>query len=151
MLWYLVIFLGTIFEGELVLVLAGFAVYRQQLDLPGVVIAAALGAFAGDLLFFELGRVRGQALFQRYRWLGRRADTLAKMLARFPLVAIFLLRFQIGMRMIGNFSMGCSGLLHARYLPLNLIACVLWSGLLSWLCLIFARIMVPLWSSLLGG
>jgi hypothetical protein len=47
---YAAAFLGPLFEGETVLLLAGYAAHRGYLDFAG------LGAVTGDQFFFWLGR-----------------------------------------------------------------------------------------------
>ena len=41
---YLAVFFGTLFEGEIILVAAGFAAQRGLLALPGVIAIAIVGA-----------------------------------------------------------------------------------------------------------
>jgi len=55
---YLAVFVGTILEGDTVLMLAGFAAHRGYLSLPLVLGAAALGGFLGDQFWYWLGRTR---------------------------------------------------------------------------------------------
>ena len=53
---YFALFLGTFFEGETILVLAGFLAFRGYMDLKLVMIVAFLGSYAGDQLWYFLGR-----------------------------------------------------------------------------------------------
>lgn len=52
---YWAILVGTLLEGETILLLGGFAAYQGYLALPWVILAAFIGAFCGDQLFFFLG------------------------------------------------------------------------------------------------
>ena len=56
---YLAVFIGTLLEGETILVAAGFAAYRGLLDLPSVVLVAIVGGTLGDQTAFQLGRWKG--------------------------------------------------------------------------------------------
>lgn len=46
------VFAGTLFEGETVLLLAGYAAHRGYLDFSAVVAVAIVGAVAGDQFWF---------------------------------------------------------------------------------------------------
>ena len=52
---YVAVTIGTFFEGETILVIAGFAAHQGYMKLPGVIIAAFIGTVFGDQLFFYLG------------------------------------------------------------------------------------------------
>ena len=66
---YFALFLGTFFEGETILVLAGFLAFRGYMDLKLVMIVAFLGSYAGDQLWYFLGRKHGRKLLARKpRW-----------------------------------------------------------------------------------
>jgi membrane protein DedA with SNARE-associated domain len=60
---YPALLVGTFFEGETFLVLAGFAAHQGYLDIPWVILAAFIGTLTGDQVFFYLGR-RHSALVQ---------------------------------------------------------------------------------------
>ena len=151
MLWYVLILLGTIVEGEFVLLLAAYFAVQGHLAPNTVAAFAAIGAFVGDLTFFELGRHKGDAFFQKRPGLAKRAAKISRLLTRWPLISVFLLRFQIGMRSLGNFAMGSGKMNRNHYLLLAPPACLLWAWCLSWLCFYFMTLMVPIWSTILGG
>ena len=62
---YLAVFVGSLLEGETVLVLAGFAAHQGYLSLPLVLAVAFVGGTLGDQIFFWLGRAWGQSLLDR--------------------------------------------------------------------------------------
>ena len=63
---YWAILVGTFFEGETILILAGFAARRGYLSLPWVIAAAVAGTICGDQLFFFLGRWRAAVTLQKH-------------------------------------------------------------------------------------
>ena len=66
---YFALFLGTFFEGETILVLAGFLAFRGYMDINLVVVVAFFGSYAGDQLWYFLGRKHGRKLLARKpRW-----------------------------------------------------------------------------------
>lgn len=147
MIWYPLIFFGVFFEGEFTLVLAGFGVVSLGLWMPGVALIAAVAGFLGDWFFYELGRSRGEVVQRRWPKLVRRGMRLTQLFSKFPSLFLFILRFQIGMRMVGNFSIGMGGHIEKkRYLFLNSLACVVWAVAITVLCFYFAQIMSALFS-----
>ena len=65
---YFALFLGTFFEGETILVLAGFLAFRGYMDINLVVVVAFFGSYAGDQLSFsaaQASRVRRAFLTRR--------------------------------------------------------------------------------------
>ena len=149
MLWYLLILIGTFVEGEFTLIAATAGVLWSNLQIIHLVWIAWLGSFLGDILFFQLGRSHGASFKARLPKLGERMDRVVSLLAKRPLLTIFILRFQIGMRMMGNFSLGCSSMDRSRYLKLNLIACLVWSLFTTALCYYFLKYTADLWEALL--
>ena len=66
---YFALFLGTFFEGETILVLAGFLAFRGYMDINMVVLVAFFGSYAGDQLWYFMGRRHGRKLLARKpRW-----------------------------------------------------------------------------------
>ena len=62
---YLAVFIGSLLEGETILVLAGFAAHQGYLSLPVTLVLAFAGGTLGDQVFFWLGRRWGSSLLQR--------------------------------------------------------------------------------------
>ena len=124
---YIALFLGTFFEGETILVVAGFLAFRGYLNVQLVVLTAFLGSYAGDQLWFYLGRRHGRAILQRRpRWkvLGDRALTYFR---RHPDLWVLGFRFVYGLRTVMPVAIGLSGYPPRRYLLLNGIGAAIWA------------------------
>ena len=63
---YLLIFVGTLVEGETLLTLGGYFAHQGYLDLGLVIVTAFAGAVCGDQLFFWLGRHHARRLLARF-------------------------------------------------------------------------------------
>ena len=61
---YLGVFIGTLMEGETVLLLAGFAAHQGYLVLGLVIAVAFVGGTLGDQIAFFLGRRYGNRLIR---------------------------------------------------------------------------------------
>ena len=70
---YIVVLIGTLLEGETILVLGGIAAKLGYLELPWVITCAFTGTLLGDQFFFFMGRYKGHAyLEKRPAWKGPR-------------------------------------------------------------------------------
>jgi membrane protein DedA with SNARE-associated domain len=128
---YPAIFVGTFLEGETILILAGFAAYRGLLDLPLVIIAAFLGTFAGDQLYFYLGRHHSQALLNKFpRW-QTRLSVVKRLIDRYRILFILGFRFTYGLRTISPFVIGMSRVPVLLYVLLNGISALVWAILVG--------------------
>src|SRR5512139_3528228 len=63
---YAAVALGAFLEGETVLILAAASAHLGYLKLPAVLVAATVGAFVGDNVYFFAGRFYGPRLMQRF-------------------------------------------------------------------------------------
>lgn len=128
---YAAVFLGALFEGESVLLLAGYAAHRGYLDLAVLTGVAGLGAVAGDQFFFWLGRRHGQALLcRRPAWRGKIEHAL-DLIRRHPSGVILAMRFMWGLRIALPVAVGLSGVRRWRFFWLDLVSASLWATLVG--------------------
>ena len=124
---YAAVAVGTCLEGETVLLLAGAAASRGHLAMPWVIAVATVASFAGDQLFFYLGRAYGPALLQRFPKLGAGTARARVLLERHNTPVILSVRFLYGLRIAGPLAIGMSGVGWLRFFVLNLIGAVVWA------------------------
>lgn len=128
---YIVILIGTFLEGETVLVLGGIAAKLGYLKLSWVLLCAFAGTFAGDQLFFFLGRYRGQAFLERRpAWQGR-AKKVHRIMERHRIPIILGFRFLYGLRTVTPFVIGMSRVPVTEFLVLNIIGAALWASVIG--------------------
>lgn len=124
---YVLIFAWTFFEGETFVLFAGLAASKGYLNWGAVFFAAWLGSFAGDQLYFWIGRRWGTALLGRIpRWQPS-VQAALDWLRRYDTWFILSFRFIYGVRNFASFAMGMSGLPPARFASLNLGAAFVWA------------------------
>lgn len=128
---YAAVAVGTFLEGESVLLLAGAASHRGHLALPGVIAIATLASFAGDQLYFLLGRRYGQTLLARFPGMAPRARRMNELLARHHLPVILSIRFLYGLRIAGPIAIGMSDVSWLRFFVLNLAGALVWAALIA--------------------
>ncbi|WP_324779564.1 DedA family protein [Thiobacillus sedimenti] len=128
---YAAVLVGAVFEGETVLLLAGYAAHRGYLDFAAVTGLAWLGAVAGDQFFFWLGRRHGQRLLERRPVLrGRVAEAFA-LIERHPVAIILTMRFLWGLRMALPIAIGLGRVPWRRFAELNALSAALWAPLVA--------------------
>jgi membrane protein DedA with SNARE-associated domain len=126
------IILGTFFEGETILVIGGFTAQLGYLKLPWVMLTAFIGSFAGDQLFFILGRFKGQAILSRFKKAQKRVDRIHLFLERYNDLIMIGFRFVYGIRILTPIVLGMNHKIKAsRFLVLNTIGAIVWSVIIS--------------------
>ena len=124
---YAAVAVGTFLEGETVLLLAGAAANLGHLSLPVVIFIATLASFAGDQLFFYIGRSHGAKLVARMPSLQARTTRAYALLERHHILVILSIRFLYGLRIAGPIAIGMSKVSWVRFLVLNLIGAIVWA------------------------
>ncbi|MDF3868288.1 DedA family protein [Pseudomonas denitrificans (nom. rej.)] len=128
---YFALFLGTFFEGETILVLAGFLAFRGYMQLEYVIAVAFFGSYAGDQLWYFLGRRHGRKLLARKpRW-QKMGDKALEHVRKHPDLWVLSFRFVYGLRTVMPVAIGLSGYPPARYLLLNGIGAIVWASVLG--------------------
>ncbi len=128
---YWAILIGTILEGETILILGGLAAYRGYLELPWVIVMGSIGAFCGDQTFFFLGRKCSARILDRFPAWKSRVNQAHLKLERFHTSLIMIYRFMYGFRTVTPFVIGTSHIPARRFLLLNLLAVGLWAFLVG--------------------
>ncbi|WNW12806.1 DedA family protein [Pseudomonas sp. DTU_2021_1001937_2_SI_NGA_ILE_001] len=124
---YLALFIGTFFEGETILVLAGFLAFRGYMDLNMVMIVAFCGSYAGDQLWYFMGRRHGRRILARKpRWQAM-GDRALRLVRKHPDLWVLSFRFVYGLRTVMPVAIGLSGYPPGRYLLLNGIGAAVWA------------------------
>ncbi|HEV7618463.1 MAG TPA: DedA family protein [Burkholderiaceae bacterium] len=137
---YLALFIGTVLEGESVLVLAGFAAYQGYLQLPLVIFCAAAGGFLGDEIFFAIGRLFGRRLVRRYKALASKIDKVDDLICRYPSGLIIGVRFLYGLRIAGPIAIGMTSISWLRFATLNLVGAALWASIVAGIGYVFGDV-----------
>lgn len=128
---YLALFIGTFFEGETILVLAGFLASRGYLDIYLVMLTAASGGYFGDQLWYFLGRRKGRQILARKPHWEVLGENALNHLRRYPDIWVLGFRFVYGLRTVMPVAIGISGYPPLRFLLLNAISAVIWAIVLG--------------------
>jgi membrane protein DedA with SNARE-associated domain len=144
---YVVIFAAMLLEnaglplpGETVTLLGGYAAGSGQLNILGVMGAAAGGAVLGDNIGYWVGRRLGWGLILKVgRWLGQSPAQLEKLRDQFLRHAgksVLLGRFVAVLRVVAGPMAGAVGMPYPKFLLCNVVGATLWATTmvsLAWL------------------
>lgn len=125
---YLATFLGTLVEGESLLILSGLAAHRGYLSFSLVVLIGALGGALGDIAFFMVGRHYGTRLIERFPRFAPAVARMHGMIERHPAATILVVRFMYGLRTAGPAIIGTTRVAFLEFALFNAIGAALWSG-----------------------
>lgn len=120
------VLVGSAFEGDFTLLLAGVVAHLDIFTFPLAVAAGALGSLVGDSAWYCLGRFRGPRFREGrlYRRMGPTIERLARQLGPWQLLAA---RFVYGTKSASMIFWGLHGLPFGRFLLIDSIGCVLGS------------------------
>jgi len=124
---YFAILIGTFLEGETIVVLAGFLAHRGYLSLEWVMLSAFAGTYAGDQLFYYIGKWRGTSILAKRPHWQLRSKRVFDLLHRHQVLVILGFRFLYGLRTVTPFLIGMSGVSPLRYLILNGLGATVWA------------------------
>ncbi|HEY3179373.1 MAG TPA: DedA family protein [Casimicrobiaceae bacterium] len=125
---YPLTFIGSLFEGETILTLAGLAAHRGHLYWPALLVLAAAGGSIGDIIYFALGRRYGSELLARWPSFTPAIERVHRLVHRSPALAVIAVRFLYGMRIAGPVVIGSSELSWPRFLALNITGALAWAA-----------------------
>jgi membrane protein DedA with SNARE-associated domain len=135
----LVVFLGTMLEGETVAVMAGFLAHQGVIDGRFALIAAFLGALTSDQVLFLIGRrFADHPMVMRQRDRPLFANALARVEAH-PTSFILAFRFLYGLRTVSPLAIGVSNISVTRFAILNAISAFVWACVMTALGFAFGR------------
>ncbi|TAJ96838.1 MAG: DedA family protein [Candidatus Manganitrophaceae bacterium] len=125
------VLLGTFFEGEVVLLMAGGLAHQEILSFSGAWLIGALGAYIGHLVYYSLGRyLKGKDFFSIIpRWKPK-IERALPLIRKYPTLSIFILQYLYGMRIVGAVAIGLAGMSAWTFIGIELINCLIWSGLI---------------------
>ncbi|MFH0963762.1 MAG: DedA family protein [Planctomycetota bacterium] len=136
---YVAILVGTLLEGETVLILAGFLAHRGYLELPWVLVAAFAGTFVGDQSLYFLGRRKGRAFLETRPGWKVKMERVTKLLHEHQILLLLGFRFLYGLRTVTPLLIGVSGLRPRRVVVCNFVGAVVWTIALGMLGYFFGQ------------
>jgi membrane protein DedA with SNARE-associated domain len=137
---YLAVFLGSLIEGDALVLVASFLAYLGKLDLLLVMTAAFFGTWLSDIIWFVLGRYSSHPCIRNWHWLHTLSDKTTLIVSKRPRLMALSMRFMYGLRMVVPFSLGKSAMSARSFLFYNGIGVGIWVIVFSALGYFFASI-----------
>ena len=128
---YLAVAVGTLLEGETILLMAGFAAHRGYLDLWKVILVAFVASFLGDQFWFFLGQRYGDRILARFPSWNPQAKNVQALLQDHDTALVLAIRFLYGVRTVGPLVIGMSRVPLFRLVTLNAIGAAIWAPLIA--------------------
>jgi len=126
---YVILFLWSILEGETGLIMAGVMSHTGDMSYWLSVLVAGLGGFAGDQLYFYIGRFN-KGLIQRKLHKQRRKFAIAHLLLKkYGWPIIFMQRYLYGLRTVIPMSIGITKYSAKRFALINLLSAWVWAAI----------------------
>lgn len=115
------VFIGMMIEGEVALLLAGYAVHHGHLELLPTLLLATLGGTCTDSLYYWLGRKYGVKLLRSRRSLRPVRARAILLLRKHGHVMAFAVRFAFGLRIALPIAIGASRMRPRTFHTYNLL------------------------------
>ena len=133
-----VVFL-TFVEGETVVIVAGFLSHEGYFSPYVLALCAFTGTFAGDQLWFYLGRRHSNfKIVQKVTEFPSFAKVI-RLIEEHPIKFIMSFRFVYGIRNIAPVALGLSRVSALKYFILNAIAAAIWACTFTTIGYIFGQ------------
>lgn len=127
---YIILFFWSILEGESGLIMAGLLSHTGDMNLFLAIFIAGLGGFAGDQLYFYIGRFNKSYVHRKLKQQKRKLALAHLLLKKHGWPIIFLQRYLYGLRTIIPIAIGLTGYSAKKYALINLIAAWCWSSVI---------------------
>jgi membrane protein DedA with SNARE-associated domain len=150
---YPALLVGTFFEGETFLVLAGFAASLGYLDIPWVILVAFVGTLAGDQVFFYLGRrhsVMVQSFLDYYPAWQNRIGRVQGLIERYQTALVFVFHFLYGLRIAFLLVIGLSRIPAGKFFILNFFSALVWAIVIGMMGYLFGSALAMIIGDLKG-
>ncbi|MGW7681586.1 DedA family protein [Kribbella sp. NPDC054772] len=127
-------FLGLVVPGETAVIVGGVVAHAGGLPLWAVMVAAAVGAIAGDQVGFLVGRRYGSGVLERLPRRFRRPEQIERTLAligRRGAVAVVLGRWTAAFRALVPGIAGMSRMQRSHFTVANVVGGTIWAVLVA--------------------
>lgn len=124
---YPILFIWSMAEGELGLVMAGLLVHTGDMNLFLAIAVAALGGFAGDQVYFYIGRYNRRYTLDFFREHRRKVALAHLLLRKYGWPVIFVQRYLYGLRTIIPMAIGTTKYDNKKFAIINLLSAIVWA------------------------
>ena len=125
---YIILFAWGMLEGEAGLIIAGLLSHTGDMNLYIAIFVAGLGGFAGDQVYFYIGRFNKDYVYKKFKGQRRKFAFAHLLLKKHGWPIIFMQRYMYGMRTIIPISIGLTRYDARMFAFINLISAWCWAA-----------------------
>jgi membrane protein DedA with SNARE-associated domain len=142
---YILIFFGSIFEGDATLLTASFLAHRQHFTLAGVMAVATAATTVANEVFFFLARRGGKAFLDKKVAHHPRYAKVGNLVRRRSVLLLLTSRYLIGFRLAIPVACGAFGMRPAVFSLVNFTGALLWAVPLGFAGYLFGNVLETMW------
>ncbi len=136
---YIILFLWSILEGELGLIMAGIMCHTGHMNLYFAIFVAGIGGFVGDQIYFYIGRYNKKYINKKMRKHRRKFAVAHLLLKQYGWPLIFVQRYLYGLRTVIPMSIGVTRYDAKTFAFINLISAWVWATITIVLAYVFGN------------
>lgn len=126
---YIILFFWCIMEGEMALIMAGILSHATHMNLLLSIFIAGLGGFAGDQIYFFIGRHNKKYIYKKLRSQRRKFAIAHVLLKKHGWPIIFMQRYMYGLRTVIPMSIGLTRYSAKKFAFINLLSAWAWAAI----------------------
>ncbi len=126
---YIILFFWGMLEGEMGLVMAGLLTHTGDMNLFMAIFVAGLGGFAGDQVYFYIGRFNKKFVHKKLKGQRRKLALAHLLLKKYGWPIIFVQRYMYGLRTVIPISIGLTRYCGKTFAFINLISAWCWAAI----------------------
>ncbi|MEY3808156.1 MAG: hypothetical protein RI893_1132 [Pseudomonadota bacterium] len=124
---YVILFLWSIIEGEMGLIMAGIMTHTGDMNYFMSIFVAGLGGFTGDQIYFYVGRFNKGFIHRKLHKQRRKFAIAHLLLKKYGWPIIFMQRYMYGLRTVIPMSIGITKYSAKKFAFINLISAWVWA------------------------
>ena len=145
---YLLVFLGSLIEGDATLLTAAFLAHQGYLNFAGVLAVAALSSTLANEVVYHLARSRSRNYFERKVASHPKYGRVQAWIQRRSVVLLVCSRYIYGFRLAVPAACGMTGMPPVKFSILNAIGAAVWVVPLGYLGYAFGSVLERFWVGL---
>jgi membrane protein DedA with SNARE-associated domain len=126
---YVILFIWSIIEGEMGLIMSGIMSHTGDMDYFLSIFVAGLGGFTGDQIYFYIGRFNKNFIQRKLHKQRRKFAIAHLLLKKYGWPIIFVQRYMYGLRTVIPMSIGITKYSAKKFALINLISAWLWAAI----------------------